>query len=81
MNEGIAAVPGRKGDFTWNGANGTAFWADPQERLVVVLRTVGPGDIRKYNREQLSALVYGAMSELRKPVKQADRSITTREMK
>lgn len=67
LNEGMAAVPGSKGDYTWNGANGTAFWADPQERLVVVLGTVGPGDIRKYYREQLGALVYGAMTELRKP--------------
>ena len=74
MNEGIAAVPGSKGDYTWNGANGTAYWADPQERLVVVLGTVGPGDIRKYNREQLGALVYGAMSELRTPAKPTERA-------
>jgi CubicO group peptidase (beta-lactamase class C family) len=65
LNEGMAAVPGSKGDYTWNGANGTAFWVDPQERLVVVLGTVGPGEIRKYYREQLGALVYGAMTELR----------------
>jgi CubicO group peptidase (beta-lactamase class C family) len=64
MNDGVAAVPGTKGDYTWNGANGTAFWADPKERMVVVLGTVGPGDIRKYYREQLAALTYGAMSRL-----------------
>jgi CubicO group peptidase (beta-lactamase class C family) len=67
LHDGMAAVPGTKGDYTWNGANGTAFWADPQERLVVVLATVAPGEIRKYYREQLGALVYGAMTELRKP--------------
>ena len=64
LNDGIAAVPGTKGDYTWNGANGTAYWADPKEKLVVVYGTVGPGEIRKYNREQLSALVYGAMTKL-----------------
>jgi CubicO group peptidase (beta-lactamase class C family) len=60
----VAAVPGTVGDYTWNGANGTAFWVDPKEKLVVVMGTVGPGDIRKYFREQLGALVYGAMSAL-----------------
>ncbi len=66
MEDGIAAVPGSRGDYTWNGAYGTAFWADPQEKLVVVLGTAGPGDIRKYNREQVGALVYGAMTRLRR---------------
>lgn len=65
MTDGMAATPGTAGDFTWNGANGTAFWADPAERLVVVYGTVAPGEIRKYYREQMGALVYGAMTELR----------------
>ena len=60
---GIAAVPGNVGEFTWNGAYGTAFFADPQEELVVVLGTAAPGDLRKYYREQVHNLVYGAMSE------------------
>jgi CubicO group peptidase (beta-lactamase class C family) len=67
LQEGVAATPGSRGDYTWNGANGTAFWADPVERLVVVYGTVAPGEIRKYYREQLGALVYGAMTKLRKP--------------
>ncbi len=66
VNDGLAATPGTTGDFTWNGANGTAFWADPAERLVVVYGTAAPGEIRKYYREQMGALVYGAMTELRK---------------
>jgi CubicO group peptidase (beta-lactamase class C family) len=65
MNDGVAATPGTAGDFSWNGANGTSFWADPKERLVVVVGTVAPGDIRKYYREQMGALVYGAMTKLR----------------
>jgi CubicO group peptidase (beta-lactamase class C family) len=67
LHDGLAATPGTKGDFTWNGANGTQFWADPQERLVVVVGTAAPGEIRKYYREQMGALVYGAMTELRRP--------------
>ena len=62
---GVAATPGSVGDYTWNGANGTAFWVDPAERLVVVFGTAAPGELRKYYREQVSALVYGAMTELR----------------
>ncbi len=66
LNDGVAATPGTKGDFTWNGANGTQFWADPQERLVVVVGTAAPGEIRKYYREQMGTLVYGSMTELRR---------------
>lgn len=66
MHDGLAATPGTRGDYSWNGANGTQFWADPQERLVVVVGTAAPGDIRKYYREQMGALVYGAMTELRR---------------
>jgi CubicO group peptidase (beta-lactamase class C family) len=58
---GVAATNGSVGDYTWNGANGTIFWADPKEQLVVVMMSVGPGEIRKYFREQMAALVYGAM--------------------
>jgi CubicO group peptidase (beta-lactamase class C family) len=58
---GIAATNGSVGDYTWNGANGTSYWADPKEQLIVVTMTAGPGEIRKYYREQMAALVYGAM--------------------
>jgi CubicO group peptidase (beta-lactamase class C family) len=60
---GIAATNGSVGDYSWNGANGTIYWADPREQLVVVAMTVGPGEIRKYYREQMAALVYGAMEK------------------
>lgn len=61
IEPGVAATNGSVGDYTWNGANGTIFWVDPKEQLVVVVMSVGPGEIRKYYREQLAALVYGAM--------------------
>jgi CubicO group peptidase (beta-lactamase class C family) len=59
---GLAAVPGSPGEYSWNGAYGTAFFADPEEKLVVVVGTAAPGDLRKYYREQVQALVYGAMT-------------------
>jgi CubicO group peptidase (beta-lactamase class C family) len=58
---GLAAVPGNPGEYSWNGAYGTAFFADPKEKLVVVVGTAAPGDLRKYYREQVQSLVYGAM--------------------
>lgn len=62
VNEGLSAVPGNPGEFSWNGAYGTQFFCDPKERLVVVVGTAAPGDLRKYYREQVQNLVYGAMT-------------------
>jgi CubicO group peptidase (beta-lactamase class C family) len=59
--EGLSAVPGNPGEFTWNGAYGTQFFCDPKERLVVVVGTAAPGELRKYYREQVQDIVYGAM--------------------
>jgi CubicO group peptidase (beta-lactamase class C family) len=67
LGDGVSAVPGSPGDFFWNGANGTAFWVDPVEKLVVVYGTAAPGEIRKYYREQMADMVYGAMTELKRP--------------
>ena len=59
---GISAVPGNPGEYSWNGAYGTQFFADPKEKLVVVVGTAAPGELRKYYREQVQAIVYGAMT-------------------
>jgi CubicO group peptidase (beta-lactamase class C family) len=59
--EGLSSVPGNPGEFTWNGAYGTQFFCDPKERLVVVVGTAAPGELRKYYREQVQDIVYGAM--------------------
>ena len=61
LEPGLAAVPGNAGEFSWNGAYGTGFFVDPKEKLVVVFGTAAPGDLRKYYREQIQDLVYGAM--------------------
>ncbi|WP_410052960.1 serine hydrolase domain-containing protein [Bradyrhizobium sp. SZCCHNS1054] len=60
-NEGLSSVSGNPGEFTWNGAFGTQFFCDPKERLVVVVGTAAPGELRKYYREQVQDIVYGAM--------------------
>ncbi|BBB96292.1 MULTISPECIES: hypothetical protein [Bradyrhizobium] len=43
------------GEFTWK------FFCDPKERLVVVVETAAPGELRKYYRENVQDIVYGAM--------------------
>jgi CubicO group peptidase (beta-lactamase class C family) len=58
---GLSAVPGNPGEFTWNGAYGTQFFCDPKERLVVVVGTAAPGELRKYYREHVQNIVYGAI--------------------
>lgn len=61
-DSGLAAIPGNVGEYSWNGAYGTGFFADPQAKLVVVFGTAAPGELRKYYREQIQNLVYGAMT-------------------
>jgi CubicO group peptidase (beta-lactamase class C family) len=60
---GVAAVPGNVGEFSWNGAYGTGFFVDPKADLVVVFGTAAPGELRKYYREQIQDLVYGALTQ------------------
>ncbi|MCA1389555.1 beta-lactamase family protein [Bradyrhizobium sp. BRP20] len=62
-SEGLSSVPGNPGEFTWNGAYGTQFFCDPKDRLVVVVGTAAPGELRKYYREQVQDIVYGAMTK------------------
>ena len=62
LQPGLAAVPGSPGEYSWNGANGTGFFVDPKEQLVVAFGTAAPGEIRKYYREQMQDLVYGALT-------------------
>ena len=67
MQPGLAAIPGNPGEFSWNGANGTGFFADPKEQLVVAYGTAAPGELRKYYREQVQDLVYGALLSASSP--------------
>jgi CubicO group peptidase (beta-lactamase class C family) len=63
MERGLSAINGNVSDFTWNGANGTIFWVDPKEQMVVVMMAAAPGEIRKVHREQVNALIYGALEK------------------
>jgi CubicO group peptidase (beta-lactamase class C family) len=58
---GIVPVMGSVGDFSWPGASGTNWWADPHEELVVVWMASTPGTIRWTYREMVNALVYQAI--------------------
>jgi len=63
MDRGLSANNGNVGDYSWNGAYGTVFWADPKEQMVVVMMGVAPGEIRKIHREQLNSVIYGALDK------------------
>jgi len=54
---GGPGIIGSPGEFTWGGANGTNFWVDPKEQLVVVFMAHTPGPIRLHYRKVINALV------------------------
>jgi len=58
---GRGRVMGSVGDFSWPGASGTNWWADPKEQLVVVFMAHSPGPIRWHYRQLINALVYQAI--------------------
>jgi CubicO group peptidase (beta-lactamase class C family) len=58
---GIVRMMGSVGDFSWPGASGTNWWADPREELVVVWMAHSPGSIRWKYRQMINALVYQAI--------------------
>jgi CubicO group peptidase (beta-lactamase class C family) len=60
---GIVRLLGSVGDFSWPGATGTNWWADPKEDLVVVWMAATPGALRWKYREMINALVYEAVAD------------------
>ena len=58
---GIARLMGSVGSFSWPGASGTDWWADPKEDLAVVYLSAAPGPIRWHYRQKINALVYQAI--------------------
>ncbi len=58
---GIVRLMGSVGDFSWPGATGTNWWADPHEDLAVVWMAYSPGSLRWKYREMINALVYQAI--------------------
>nr|UXE44775.1 putative protein [uncultured bacterium] len=53
---------GSPGEFYWNGAYGTLWWADPVEDLAVVFMAQVPGEQRRRFRPLINALVYQALT-------------------
>lgn len=58
---GIVPKLGSVGEFTWPGAYGTNWWADPKEQLAVVFMAQTPGPIRWHYRYLINALVEQAI--------------------
>jgi CubicO group peptidase (beta-lactamase class C family) len=58
---GIVRMAGSVGLFSWPGASGTNWWADPKEDLVVVFMAQTPGTIRWHYRQVIDAMVYRAI--------------------
>ncbi len=58
---GVVRMAGSVGLFSWPGASGTNWWADPREDLVVVFMAQTPGPIRWHYRQVIDAMVYGAI--------------------
>jgi CubicO group peptidase (beta-lactamase class C family) len=52
-----------RGQFSWPGASGTDWWADPKEELAVVYLSAAPGPIRWHYRQKINAMVYQAIIE------------------
>jgi CubicO group peptidase (beta-lactamase class C family) len=58
-----STLMGSLGEFYWNGAYGTLWWADPAEDLAVVFMAQVPGEQRRRFRPLINALVYQALTE------------------
>ena len=62
LHDGVAWVPGSKGDAMWAGAWGTSFWIDPKEGLVGILMAQSPSN-RIHTRMLFKNLVYASIVE------------------
>lgn len=62
LADGVAAVPGRQGQFMWAGYGGTYFWADPAEELAVVYMSAAPSIGRAAYRRLMMQMVYAAIT-------------------
>lgn len=63
VRERASTLMGGPGEFYWNGAYGTLWWADPAEDLAVVFMAQVPGEQRRRWRPLINALVYQALAE------------------
>jgi len=63
VRERASTLMGSPGEFHWNGAYGTLWWADPAEHLAVVFMAQVPGEQRRRYRPLINALVYQALTD------------------
>ena len=63
VRDKVGTLMGSPGDFYWNGAYGTLWWADPAEDLAVVFMAQVPGEQRRRFRPLINALVYQALTD------------------
>jgi CubicO group peptidase (beta-lactamase class C family) len=63
VRERAGTLMGSLGEFYWNGAYGTLWWADPAEDLTVVFMAQVPGEQRRRYRPLINALVYQALTD------------------
>ncbi|HEY4174301.1 MAG TPA: serine hydrolase domain-containing protein [Rhodopila sp.] len=63
VRETVGTLMGSPGEFYWNGAYGTLWWADPAEDLAAVFMAQVPGEQRRHFRSLINALVYQALVE------------------
>jgi CubicO group peptidase (beta-lactamase class C family) len=61
VRERFSTLMGSEGEFYWNGAYGTLWWADPVEDLAVVFMAQVPGEQRRRFRPLINGLVYQAL--------------------
>ncbi|MGF1528674.1 MAG: serine hydrolase domain-containing protein [Candidatus Competibacterales bacterium] len=60
LADGIAGVPGSKGEFMWGGFGGTFFWVDPDEELAAVFMSQSVPN-RAHYRRLIKQLAYQAI--------------------
>jgi CubicO group peptidase (beta-lactamase class C family) len=63
VRERPGTLMGSLGEFYWNGAWGTLWWADPKEDLAAVCMVQVPGEQRRRFRPLINSLVYQALTE------------------
>jgi CubicO group peptidase (beta-lactamase class C family) len=59
---GVAAAAGSPGEYSWGGAGGTYFWADPKENMFVVFAMQSPRNRVPY-RQVLRSMIYAAIDK------------------
>ena len=63
VRERASTLMGSLGEFYWNGAYGTLWWADPTEDLAVVFMAQVPGEQRRRFRPLINSLIYQALTD------------------